>query len=233
MEEKKLTLELVTPDRQVLHDQVDSVQLPGLDGELGILPGHAPLLTELGTGVLSLRKGTETLYATALGGFAEVLGDRVIVLAERSELAEEIDLGRAEAAHQRALKRLQEKTGAVDFQRAQLALQRSLIRLQVAPRTEKRRTTGPLEREISSHRPRNPNSRQAGDRAVRDLRRGACFRGARTSTPPDGRENLHDARPVPRFHRKGRRRVSQTVPRRPSCGWIRRGSAATFPPRGH
>lgn len=107
----------------------------------------------MGAGVLSFKKEAEIHYATALGGFAEVLGDRVIVLAERSELAEEIDLGRAEAAHQRALKRLQEKTGAVDFQRAQLALQRSLIRLQVAPRTEKRRQTGPLEREISSRPP--------------------------------------------------------------------------------
>jgi len=150
MEEMKLTLEVVTPDRQVVHDQVDSVQLPGLDGELGILPGHAPLLTELGTGVLSFQKGTETRYATALGGFAEVLGDRVIVLAERSELAEEIDLGRAEAARQRALKRLHEKSGEIDFQRATLALQRSLTRIQVAPRVRTRRPTGPLEREISS-----------------------------------------------------------------------------------
>lgn len=150
MDEKKLTLEVVTPDRQVIHDQVDSVQLPGLDGELGILPGHAPLLTELGTGALSFKKGGETRFATALGGFAEVLGDRVIVLAERSELAEEIDLGRAEAARQRALKRLQEKGSEVDFQRAQLALQRSLTRLQVAPRVETRRLTEPLEREASS-----------------------------------------------------------------------------------
>jgi F-type H+-transporting ATPase subunit epsilon len=153
MDEKKLTLEVVTPDRQVLHEQVDSVQLPGLDGELGILPGHAPLLTELGAGVLSFQREGETRYATALGGFAEVLGDRVIVLAERSELAEEIDLGRAEAAQERALKRLQEKTGEVDFQRAQLALQRSLTRIQVAPRVGTRRHSGALEREISSHQP--------------------------------------------------------------------------------
>jgi len=153
MDKKKLTLEVVTPDRQVLHEQVDSVQLPGLGGELGILPGHAPLLTELGAGVLSFRKGAETRYATALGGFAEVLGDRVIVLAERSELAEEIDLGRAEAAQQRALKRLQEKTGEVDFQRAQLALQRSLTRLQVVPRVERRRPSGSIERDISSKPP--------------------------------------------------------------------------------
>src|SRR5208282_2307016 len=153
MDEKKLTLEVVTPDRQVIHDQVDSVQLPGLDGELGILPGHAPLLTELGAGVLSFNKGAETRFATALGGFAEVLGDRVIVLAERSELAEEIDLGRAEAARERALKRLEEKAGEVDFDRAQLALQRSLMRIQVAPRVSVRRTTPAHDRDAAAHPP--------------------------------------------------------------------------------
>ena len=147
MEQHKLTLEVVTPERQVLHEDVDSIQLPGLDGYLGILPGHAPLLTELGSGVLSFKKGEETRYATALGGFAEVLSDRVIVLAERSELAEEIDLGRAEAARARALRRLQEKVSEVDFERAQLALQRSLTRIQVAPRVGHRRPTSPLERD--------------------------------------------------------------------------------------
>lgn len=144
----KLTLEVVTPERQVLHEDVDTIQLPGLDGYLGILPGHAPLLTQLGAGILSFEKGGETRYATALGGFAEVLGNRVIVLAERSELAEEIDVGRAEAARGRALKRLEEKAGNVDFARAQLALQRSLIRIQVAPRVGNRRAVSPLEREI-------------------------------------------------------------------------------------
>jgi len=142
----KLSLEVVTPERQVLHEDVDSIQLPGLDGYLGILPGHAPLLTELGAGVLSFKKGAETRYATALGGFAEVLANRVIVLAERSELADEIDLGRAEAARERALKRLQEKAGEVDFQRAQLALERSLTRIQVAPRVSQRRSPNAVER---------------------------------------------------------------------------------------
>jgi len=143
----KLSLEVVTPERQVLHEDVDSIQLPGLDGYLGILPGHAPLLTELGAGVLSFKKGAETHYATALGGFAEVLANRVIVLAERSELADEIDLGRAEAARERALKRLQEKAGEVDFQRAQLALERSLTRIQVAPRVSQRRSPNAVERD--------------------------------------------------------------------------------------
>ena len=153
MAPSKLTLEVVTPERQVLHEDVDAVQLPGRDGYLGILPGHAPLLTELGAGVLSFRKGDETHYATALGGFAEVLSDRVIVLAERSELAEEIDLGRAEAARERALKRLQEKAGVVDFQRAQLSLERSLIRIQVAPRVTRRHATAPYERDVTGPPP--------------------------------------------------------------------------------
>jgi F-type H+-transporting ATPase subunit epsilon len=150
MDFKKLTLEVVTPERQVLHEEVDSIQLPGLDGYLGILPGHAPLLTELGVGILSFRKGDQTRYATAMGGFAEVLMDRVIVLAERSELAEEIDLGRAEAARERALKVLKEKAGEVDFRRANLSLERSLIRIQVAPRVAVHRPTGPMERETYS-----------------------------------------------------------------------------------
>lgn len=156
MDFKKLTLEVVTPDRQVLHEEVDSIQLPGRDGYLGILPGHAPLLTELGAGILSFRKGQETRYATALGGYAEVLGDRVIVLAERSELAEEIDLGRAEAARERALKILREKAGEADFRRANLALERSLIRIQVAPWVAQRRQTGPLEREVVTSPPGPP-----------------------------------------------------------------------------
>ena len=151
MNPTKLSLEVVTPERQVLHEDVDFIQLPGLDGYLGILPGHAPLLTELGAGVLSFKKGSETHYATALGGFAEVLANRVIVLAERSELAEEIDLGRAEAARERALKRLQEKASEVDFERAQLALQRSLTRIQVVPRVSQRRSAGPLERDATGN----------------------------------------------------------------------------------
>ena len=132
MAEKKLTLEVVTPERDVVREDVDFVELPGLDGQLGILPGHAPLLTELGAGVLTFRSNGESRFATAVGGFAEVLGDRVIVLAELSELAEDIDVGRARAAQERALKLLQEKTGRVEFEKAQLALQRSLIRIEAA-----------------------------------------------------------------------------------------------------
>jgi F-type H+-transporting ATPase subunit epsilon len=140
-----LILELVTPERQVLRETVDSVQLPGLGGELGILPGHAPLLTELGAGQLSYSKGGEVQIATAMGGFAEVLAGRVIVLAERSERAEEIDLTRARAAKERAEKRLFPMPASdVDFARAQDALRRALLRVGVAEKV--RSMSGPAER---------------------------------------------------------------------------------------
>lgn len=150
MAEMKLTLEVVTPERQVLHEDVGFVQMPGRNGYLGILPGHAPLLTELGLGFLSFEKAGVTYYATAMGGFAEVLGNRIILLAERSELAEEIDVGRARAAEERALKRLEEKKGEVDFNRAQLALQRALIRIQVAPRVHGRAAPPAYARDVAA-----------------------------------------------------------------------------------
>jgi F-type H+-transporting ATPase subunit epsilon len=129
-----LTLQVVTPERQLLHEaNVGEVQIPGLNGYLGILPGHAPLITELGIGELSYRKGKDTYYATIVRGFAEVLPDRVAVLTEIGERAEEIDVDRARAARERAEKLLA-GTGQkdIDWDRAAVALQRSLIRLQVA-----------------------------------------------------------------------------------------------------
>ncbi len=89
-----IELEVVTPERHVLHETVESLEMPGKEGYLGILPGHAPLLTELGVGILSNRKGEETRYLTVIQGYAEVLPDRVIVLAEISERAEEINVER-------------------------------------------------------------------------------------------------------------------------------------------
>lgn len=130
---QSITLELVAPDRQVLRETVDSVQLPALGGEIGVLPGHAPLLTELGVGMLSYQKAGQANYATVIGGFAEVLADRVIVLAERSERAEEIDVTRARAAQERAEKRLLPTPAPdVDFERVQNALRRALLRQLVA-----------------------------------------------------------------------------------------------------
>ena len=128
-----LQLLLVTPDRRLVDEVVDEVQLPGLEGYLGILPGHAALLTELGVGEMSYRRGNETHYATVIGGYAEVLPDRVTVLAEIAERAEEIDEDRARAARERAEKRLA-KAGDpdTDWNRAAAALKRALVRLRVA-----------------------------------------------------------------------------------------------------
>lgn len=127
-----IQLEIVTPERELVSESVESVQLPGLDGELGILPGHAPLITELGLGQLTYFHAGQTGHLAILGGFAEVLPDRVSVLAEIAELAEEIDVKRAEEAKQRAEKRLASGGTDVDWNRAAIALQRALIRLQVA-----------------------------------------------------------------------------------------------------
>ena len=128
-----LQLLLVTHERRLVDEVVDEVQLPGLEGYLGILPGHAALLTELGVGEMSYRRGNETHYATVIGGYAEVLPDRITVLAEIAERAEEIDEDRARAARERAEKRLA-KAGEpdTDWNRAAAALKRALVRLQVA-----------------------------------------------------------------------------------------------------
>jgi F-type H+-transporting ATPase subunit epsilon len=131
-----IELIIVTPERQLLRQSVVEVTLPGADGQLGVLPGHAPLITELGIGELSYKPkgGGEIGHLAILSGFAEVLGDRVTVLAETAERAEEIDLDRAEKARKRAEERLASATTDpnVDWGRASIALQRSLIRIQVA-----------------------------------------------------------------------------------------------------
>ena len=130
---ENIALEVVTPELQLVREHAHAVQLPGREGYLGILPGHAPLITELGIGKLSYRKGSETFYLTLVHGFAEVLPDRVIVLAEVAELAEDVDMARARAARERAEKRLSKPDDPdVDWKRASFALQRALLRLQVA-----------------------------------------------------------------------------------------------------
>jgi F-type H+-transporting ATPase subunit epsilon len=130
---KHIRLEFVTPERAIVHDHVDEVELPGEEGYFGVLPGHAPLLAALRTGPLWYRKGNETRHAFIDGGFAEVLPDRVSVLAQVAERAEDIDLARAEAAKRRAEGRLaQPSTGDVDSARARLALLRAVSRLDVS-----------------------------------------------------------------------------------------------------
>ncbi|HXZ13784.1 MAG TPA: F0F1 ATP synthase subunit epsilon [Candidatus Sulfotelmatobacter sp.] len=128
-----IELEVVTPERHVLTEKVDSLEMPGKEGYLGILPGHAPLITELGVGVLTYRKGTESRRLTVINGYAEVLPDRVIVLAELSERAEEIDVARVKSALARAQAQLA-KAGSpdVDWELASFALQRAMVRLQAA-----------------------------------------------------------------------------------------------------
>lgn len=131
---EEIELTVVTPERELLRETVVEVTIPGLEGELGILPGHAPLMTELGIGELSYRTGTsrQPIALAVIRGFAEVLPDRVTVLAETAERAEEIDLARAEAALARAEKRMASGDTNIDWDRATVALQRALIRIQIA-----------------------------------------------------------------------------------------------------
>ena len=133
-----IALVIVTPEKQLLRGKVADVQMPGENGYLGILPGHAPLMTELGIGELSYHDmgGKESAHVAIVRGFAEVLPDRVTVLAETAERAEEIDLQRARDALARAEKRLATNDPNIDWDRANIALQRALIRIQVV--TKKR-----------------------------------------------------------------------------------------------
>jgi F-type H+-transporting ATPase subunit epsilon len=129
-----IELIVVTPERQLLQETVVTVTIPGQQGELGILPGHAPLMTELGIGALSYRAAevSQPVSIAVIRGFAEVLPDRVTVLAETAERAEEIDLQRAQLAKARAEKHLASSDPNIDWDRASVALQRALIRIQVA-----------------------------------------------------------------------------------------------------
>src|SRR5260370_18455580 len=129
-----IQLVIVTPEKQLLRDKVVDVQMPGENGYLGILPGHAPLMTELGIGELSYHDGggKEPRHIAIVRGFAEVLSDRVTVLAETAERPEEIDLQRAKDALAPAEQRLASNDPNIDWDRANIALQRALIRIHVA-----------------------------------------------------------------------------------------------------
>jgi F-type H+-transporting ATPase subunit epsilon len=133
-----LRLEFVTPEGVVAHEEVDEVQLPGEEGYMGILPGHAPLLASLRTGEMWYRKGGERHYAFVAGGFVEVLPDRVAILAQVAERAEDIDHERAEAAKRRAEKLLTGPVADMDFERARIALLRALTRLRVSEQMRRR-----------------------------------------------------------------------------------------------
>lgn len=136
-----LKIDIVTAEGAVLSDEVDLVLAPGVEGQLGILPHHTPLMTMLAPGELVLRKGGEETYLSITGGFLEVRPDRVVVLADAAERAEEIDLARAEEARRRADERLAQRETGMDLVRAEASLHRALTRLQVAQK--RRRKEGP------------------------------------------------------------------------------------------
>jgi len=130
---EKLELEVVTPDRMVIKEQVDIVMAQGALGEFGILPNHIPFLTTLQTGELRYRKDNQLEYMAVSGGFAEVSGNKVTILAEAAERAREIDVERAKRAKERAERRLAKaREEAIDYARAEAALKRALTRLQIA-----------------------------------------------------------------------------------------------------
>ena len=138
-----LRFEIVTPERAVVREAVDEVRIPGAEGYFGVLPGHTPLLASLDVGELWFRQGSERYYISVAFGFAEVLPDRVTILAQIAERAEEIDVERAEAAVRRARERVdQQRAANVDFERARIALLKSLMRLQVASKVRVRPTGG-------------------------------------------------------------------------------------------
>ena len=133
---EQIQLEVVTPERRVLSEAVDSVNVPGLNGELGILPGHTPLISQLQTGVLTYARGGAIQRLHVSGGFVEVNADRVSVLAEVAERPEEIDAARARLARERAEKTLSAFSGTEeDFEIARARLSRSIVRLQLATGT--------------------------------------------------------------------------------------------------
>ena len=132
----KIQLQVVSADRSLINEAVDEVQIPGSEGYFGVLPGHTPLLASLGAGELWYRQGQETHYLAMAYGFAEIQPDRVTILAEFAERADEIDAARAESAKKRAEQRLVSPVMDMDAERARIALLKSLIRLQVATRVK-------------------------------------------------------------------------------------------------
>jgi F-type H+-transporting ATPase subunit epsilon len=139
-----LLLEIVTPERQAYSDTVDSVVCPGTEGEIGVLPHHAPLLSTLGLGELRIRKGNQEESFAIAGGFLQVRPDKVVVMAELADLASEIDLEAAEAARREAERAIEQGfEEPADLARARAAMERALLRIRVA---ERRHREGPRRR---------------------------------------------------------------------------------------
>jgi len=133
-----LELEIVTAEHQIYSGDVNAVVADGIEGQLGILPHHAPLITMLKPGELLIRKDGEETYMAITGGFLEVRPDKAIILADACERCDEIDLERAEAAKLRAEERLKTHAPEIDLQRAEAALRRSMIRIKVAEKRRRR-----------------------------------------------------------------------------------------------
>lgn len=127
---KKILLNVVTPEKSLVSEQVDEVSLPGQEGYLGALPGHTPLLTSLKIGEIKYRVGKVVKFLSVSWGFAEILPDKITVLADVAETAEEIDVARAREAKDKAERRL--KSADADFLQAQVSLEKAMVRLQVA-----------------------------------------------------------------------------------------------------
>ena len=141
-----IELQIVTPDRLILREAVDEVEIPGSEGYFGVLPGHTPLLAALAVGEMWYRKGEEKTYLSIAFGFAEVLPDRVTILARLAERADEVDVDRAEAARKRAEERLAQQQTAFDYERARTALLKSMVRLNVSSRIGVGPRTGGMKR---------------------------------------------------------------------------------------
>ena len=137
-----IKLDIVTAERVVFSEDVDVLVAPGIEGQLGILPHHAPLITMLQPGELLIKTGETEHRLAVTGGFLEVRPDRVIILADAAEREEEIDIQRAEAAKRRAEEKLKEHPAGVDMAQVEAALRRSLTRLEVAKRRRKRPPSG-------------------------------------------------------------------------------------------
>ena len=142
----KIHLHIVSAERSLVDAMVDDVEIPGADGYFEVLPGHTPMLASLAVGELWYRKGQEKFYLSIAFGFAEVLPERVTILARLAERAEDIDVERAEAARRRAEQRLSQATSDFDYERARIALTKSLMRLQVSARLPGGARVGELKR---------------------------------------------------------------------------------------
>lgn len=140
---KRIPLSIVTPERVAWEGEVDSLVVPAAEGQLGVLPGHAPLLAQLSPGVVQIRSGEETRMLAVSGGYFEVHGGKAALFAETAELAEEIDAERARQAVEKAKAALHQPSGSAEPEQALAALRRALVRLKVSEQIRRRPSPPP------------------------------------------------------------------------------------------